>query len=164
MAYVAPSIPAVGDLITAAQAAILAQNQIDAAAAWTTYTPVWTAVTTNPALGNGILTGQYLQVGKTVYYWLNLTCGSTTTFGSGIYSLTLPVACYAGATIFGYVRGFNSGVATFDGQAIRVTSTTVQIELPTSAASNAMVRLSNTVPWTIKAADTFMISGTYQAA
>jgi len=74
---------------------------------WKTYTPAWTAATTNPVLGNGTLTGQYLQVGKTVHYRIVLTMGSTTTYGSGYYQLSLPVASSVATHIAGYGVGFN---------------------------------------------------------
>src|SRR5882672_3849200 len=36
-------------------------------AAWTAYTPVWGSSGTAPAIGNGSLTGFFIQVGKTVH-------------------------------------------------------------------------------------------------
>jgi len=55
-----------------------------------TYTPTWTAVTTNPVLGNGILNGWYTKIGNTVTVNISLTMGSTTTYGNGVYSFSLP--------------------------------------------------------------------------
>ena len=60
--------------------------------AWKTWTPVWTANTTNPTLGNGSLTGSYWKVGKTVHVTISLQIGSTTTLGSGAMFFTLPFA------------------------------------------------------------------------
>jgi hypothetical protein len=54
------------------------------------YTPVWTAATTNPTLGNGTLVGQYRRVGKRVFGAINVTIGSTTSVGTGSQSFTLP--------------------------------------------------------------------------
>ncbi|WP_051877190.1 hypothetical protein [Streptomyces natalensis] len=58
--------------------------------AWTAYTPTWSASTTNPVLGNGTLIGRYQKIGRTVIFHVNLTTGSTTTYGSGSYNFTLP--------------------------------------------------------------------------
>ena len=55
-----------------------------------TYTPTWTAATTNPSLGNGTLVGQYRRVGRHVFGTINFTAGSTTTFGTGSWSFGLP--------------------------------------------------------------------------
>lgn len=58
--------------------------------AWTAYTPVWTASSTAPNIGNGTVTGAYKKIGKTVFFRIKVAPGSTTTFGNGNYSLTLP--------------------------------------------------------------------------
>lgn len=60
--------------------------------AWASYVPVWSSSGTAPALGNGTLTGRWVQIGKTVHAAVKLVAGSTTTFGTGGYSFTLPVA------------------------------------------------------------------------
>lgn len=58
---------------------------------WTTYTPVWTATTTNPAIGNGGLGGRWRYVGpKTIDVGMTITMGSTTTFGAGTYRVSIP--------------------------------------------------------------------------
>lgn len=58
--------------------------------AWTAYTPTWTASVSNPSLGNGVLTGAYRKVGKSISIRINLTMGSTTSYGSGGWLLSLP--------------------------------------------------------------------------
>jgi len=58
--------------------------------AWTSFTPTWTATTTNPSLGNGTLVGRYSKIGRQVTVHINLVPGSTTTFGSGNYNWALP--------------------------------------------------------------------------
>jgi len=58
--------------------------------AWQSYTVSWTATTTNPSIGNGTLSGRYVQLGKTVICAVSLTMGSTTTYGSGSWNLSLP--------------------------------------------------------------------------
>ena len=69
------------------------QDEITAIrAAWTAYTPTWTAATTNPTLGNGSIVGRYRQIGKTVTFSVALTIGSTTNIGQGAYGFGLPVA------------------------------------------------------------------------
>ena len=57
---------------------------------WTTYTPIWTASTTNPTLGNGTLTGRYVVMGPTVVGEIRLNFGSTTNRGTGTYRFSLP--------------------------------------------------------------------------
>ena len=55
----------------------------------TAFTPAWKSTGTAPALGNGTITGRYVQVGKYVTYSGKLTMGSTTTFGTGVYQISL---------------------------------------------------------------------------
>lgn len=58
---------------------------------WTAYTPTWTASMTNPVLGDGALTGVCRIIGKDAAVQIQLVMGSTTTFGSGEWYLSLPV-------------------------------------------------------------------------
>lgn len=71
--------------------------------AWISYTPSWTASTTNPSLGNGTLIGRYQKIGRTVFFHVNCIPGSTTTYGSGAYSFSLPpfAVANAGASFIG---------------------------------------------------------------
>ncbi len=59
--------------------------------ALTTYAPVWTAVTTPPALGTGTLTGRFKRLAKWGIYTINFTPDGSTTFGTGAWRFTLPV-------------------------------------------------------------------------
>lgn len=61
-----------------------------------TWTPTWTAVTTNPAIGNGSLNGRYFQINKLVIAEMTLITGSTTTYGSGRWRFTFPVTAASG--------------------------------------------------------------------
>lgn len=52
------------------------------------YTPVWTAQSVNPSLGNGVLTGKYILRGATMFINVTLIPNSTTTFGTGGWSFS----------------------------------------------------------------------------
>ena len=103
------TVTAKGSIVTAtasstpAQLAVGANNLVltaDSTAAtglkystdWTTYTPTWASSGTQPVIGNGTLTGQYLQVGKQLFVQIHCLAGTTTTFGTGTYSWSLPFA------------------------------------------------------------------------
>lgn len=60
------------------------------------YTPTWTSTGVAPALVNGTLIGSYIQQGKVVQGAVVLTMGAATTFGTGLYIFSLPVAPAAG--------------------------------------------------------------------
>jgi len=60
---------------------------------WLSYTPVWTTTGgTQPTLGSGYMIGRYRLQGKTCHVQLRLGFGATTTYGVGVFLLTLPVA------------------------------------------------------------------------
>jgi len=71
-------------------------------AAWTAYTPTWTA-SVNPVLGNGTLVGAHLRLGKFDQFRIQLTMGSTTSFGTGSWLFAIPAATHAAYTGFMHV-------------------------------------------------------------
>jgi len=129
-------------------------------AAWTVYTPTWTASTTNPTLGNGTITGRYMKVGRAVTAEYILTTGSTTTYGSGVYSIGLPVAAASGGLdAFGATRliasatyigichlssGGNSVVSLFPGSATPATGANMTPTAPATLAAGHILRGSIT--------------------
>jgi hypothetical protein len=58
--------------------------------AWTAYTPAWTAASVNPVINNGTIEGYYKVIGKTCFVRGNIAMGSTTTFGSGEWYVSMP--------------------------------------------------------------------------
>lgn len=55
-----------------------------------TYTPTWTASTTNPTIGNGSVNGRYIALGKLIFVAIRVNFGSTTNAGTGLYMFGLP--------------------------------------------------------------------------
>lgn len=73
---------------------------------WVNYTPTWTAATTNPVVGNGTWSSWWQWCGrKTINVDVQLTIGSTTTFGSGVWRFSLP------ASLQGAANRLQSGAA-----------------------------------------------------
>lgn len=75
---------AAGEKITA--------DKLNEGRTWQTYAVAWTAVTTNPSIGNGTLEGRYMQYGKLVVCEIGFAAGSTTNFGSGSWRFSVPLA------------------------------------------------------------------------
>ncbi|MEQ4301599.1 hypothetical protein ABNF97_09430 [Plantactinospora sp. B6F1] len=131
-------------------------DQVDAlllaSRTWTSYTPVWTAASSNPAIGNGSITGRYLQWGDLVFASGLISMGSSTTYGSGEWRLTLPVAAaslaYGGGG--GIVDASNStndravGINLYSATQIRFFTATG----PASAAVPFAWQNTDTVNWT----------------
>ena len=55
------------------------------------YTPVWSTTGTQPVLGNGTIYGRYALLGRMVFLYIELTMGTTTTYGTGTFNFSLPV-------------------------------------------------------------------------
>jgi len=125
---------------------------------WTSYTPTWGATGTDPVLGNGTIIGRYAQVNKIVTYQIHLTAGSTTTFGSGLYSLSLPVA-FAGElenTCLGTVV-LRTNSSYHSGSAMAGSATIIFMLLNTTL-------MTGTAPGNFVAGRALSINGTYEVA
>lgn len=129
-------------------------------AAWTSYTPTWSGG--SPTIGNGTLTGKYWQVGKTVHYRIELTAGSTSTYGSGTWNFALPAtpaATVVAESIIGNGVVFDSSAPARLGVFVRFAGTTV-----TLVRSDTGAAVSNSAPYAWATGDRVSIAGTYEAA
>lgn len=126
---------------------------------WVDYDPVWTG-TTNPNIGNGTIVGNYVQIGTTVHFNIYVSCGSTTTYGSGIWLFSLPVdmdATEPTPTMPVFYK--DSGTAFGSGIADYSSPSKIQV-IDTESGVNSW---QSTVPHTWTTGDEFRISGTYKA-
>jgi len=128
-------------------------------AAWTSYTPTWTGTTTNPVIGNGTISGRYMQVGKTIHYEVKITMGSTTTYGSGAYLFSLPVAARAANRPAGQMTALDASLPGVRTHHAYTNSTTV-VATHNDAGTNS----GPTAPFTWATSDTITVAGTYEAA
>ena len=78
----------------------------------TTYTPTWTAVSANPSIGNGTLTGQYFRFFRFAIVSIYMLRGSTTSNGTGAYAFTLPIEPLTDLTWAGQGVAFDLNVTT----------------------------------------------------
>ncbi len=118
---------------------------------WQSYTPAWTAATTNPVIGNGTLSGKYRRVGESMEINIYLQAGSTTTFGTGVYAWSLPSGFTINTTALNTATGDNLGnamaygsTAVIPGIVIPKTSTTVRA----FGSASSTADWSPTVPFT----------------
>ncbi|MDX2059918.1 MAG: hypothetical protein SFV24_19065 [Gemmatimonadales bacterium] len=73
------------------------------------YAIAWTGATTNPTIGNGVLTGVYAKRGREVMVTGRLVIGSTTTLGTGAWYFSLPFTPNASFSCEGAARVLDSG-------------------------------------------------------
>lgn len=128
---------------------------------WTAYTPTWASSGTQPDVGNGTLVGKYARIGKLIVFKAQLTMGSGTTFGTGVYTLSLPAM--SAATFQQIVPAkCRDASATSAGHYPAIG------EIPPSQAVvnffNVTSQVSNANPFTWASGDYLAVSGMYEAA
>ena len=131
-------------------------------AAWEAWTPVWTGSTTNPVIGNGSITGTYARINKTVIGSMAIIVGSTTTFGTGTYRISLPFGTMVstnGAVGYATLFDASAGYIAYTGLATQASSSLFEFRI-----GNAQSQFSPTVPVTLANGDQFRFAFIYEAA
>lgn len=129
------------------------------------YTPTWTATTTNPTLGNGTLTGYYARMNDLVWYMISLTIGTTTALGTGTWEFAAPVAAANPPRFYaGSVQVLDSGVADYLGiSRLDQTSTRIRGIVYNGGAAGAAASLGPAIPHAWGNGDVCVLSGFYRA-
>jgi hypothetical protein len=127
------------------------------------YTPTWASTGTQPAIGNGVLTGTYGRIGKLVVFNFICSMGSTTTFGTGDYSFALPVTADAAAVGVAIFKAwvFDSGTNYYEGSGRMADATKLYINTHLMGTGTS---ISATVPITFAVNDQIRVSGSYIAS
>lgn len=161
-----PTTPSVGDFVTETNTGNISRwdgsswTTVASSvtySSWTNYSPSWIATTTNPAIGNGTISGRYMQIGKTVHCYVRITAGSTTTFGSGDWRVSLPVAASSSNVAIGSAYASDATGPIYSAIAGPVSATTVFF-----VAGTAVFGGASPFAWTVS--DNFGFSYTYEAA
>lgn len=127
--------------------------------AWSTFTPVWTSSGTPISLGDATIEGRYLRAGKLVAYTGRLNMGATTTYGTGLYDISLPIAAESGNRYNGVGFALDSSTATNNQPiAVRMDGTSLMRFYGTGGQVGA------TVPFTWASGDTLAWNILYAAA
>jgi hypothetical protein len=131
---------------------------------WTNFTPTWTASTSNPAIGDGLIEGRYKQVGKTVHVWMSVSMGSTTTFGTGEYKMSLPVAARMIASVVLDLVMYDNGTRHYNSLAHNDYTTGISLNNTSVTLFWDTGVVTESAPFTWANGDYFIISGTYEAS
>jgi hypothetical protein len=140
-----------------------------AVTAWTTYTPVLTASTTNPVIGNGSIVGRYVSIGATVIGEIRIIAG-TEGFnrGLGTYSVSLPtLAVFENFQPVGQVvvRDEGPGLNYF-GTAIFTGGLNDRVQLFMHSQSGTFdegIGVTDSLPFVFSANDKILIQLTYES-
>lgn len=128
--------------------------------AWQSWTPAWTNLT----VGNAIINAKYTQIGKTLFFRLQLSAGTTTSIGSSP-TFSLPVTALASSPsgIVDYIYT-DAAVETYYGrERIAASATTVLFtvfDASTTYASQTAITAS--IPFGWGTADSINAVGFYE--
>ena len=126
------------------------------------YTSAWTGASSDPAIVNGTIVGWYGRVGGLVWVSVKVTAGSSTTFGSGMLSLSLPVLPKAdGQLLNGFILDSNTG--TGYQQLGRTASAVANLYHAEADTDGKVNQTTATAPITLASGDTIEVNGTYWA-
>lgn len=133
--------------------------------AWTPYTPTLTASVSNPVLGNGTSVGAYKRSGREIVFRAEIAMGSTTTYGSGQYKVSVPVP--AKTTQIQYVNcqltDISSGLHWF-GFADIAAGTVAALVTYIGTADGSYRTISQNQPISWANGDKLNVWGSYEAA
>jgi len=143
----------------------LTLNGSDIDTAWVSYTPVWTAASSNPSLGNGTATGQYKLIGKTCFVRGNIVMGTTTTFGSGEWYVSMPFTASNADAILMTAQLLDNGTAWYNAVLNGARAgfnfrTAIQFQTSSGVAND----VNATSPFTWASSDRFLWNGSYEIA
>lgn len=156
----------VGETVTAAMLNAEIRDQFASMFdTWTSYTPTWTAATTAPVLGNGSIVGRYMKIGRTCWVNVEMTMGSTTTYGAGQWSWTLPftAAASVGSRI-GAAQALASTARVAGHIVVSSAATTISAFFPASTSVSFLSNNGASNPFTWAAANQFRTSFVYETA
>jgi hypothetical protein len=121
------------------------------------YTPTWTGATANPVLGNGSMSGWYSTRGDLVLMSISMVMGGTTTFGTGMWSWSIPSQMAVGRNATGSIWMLSAGVAFYTGVTLAVAAaTTIQ-----AYYSGVGGGVQTNVPFVWKATDQLVLTLEY---
>ncbi|NBV77905.1 hypothetical protein EBR66_07100 [bacterium] len=134
------------------------------ALAWSTYSPSWTADTTNPAIGDGTITGRYKQIGKTVFVIVKINMGTTTTYGTGSWRVSLPVNAFASYSVILPTVLLDNGNNWYQGTSYTEYSGSTAYVTPVwNRGNTGSSAVNSTIPFTWGSTDSFTFSGSYES-
>ena len=153
-----------GDLVTSALLNEQLRDNLKAIGdPWTAYVPLWTAAGDDPVLGDGACSGAFVQAGSLVLFRAAVTMGSTTTYGTGRWRLTLPVPPVAHLWVFA-AELRDAAKLSHPGRAVWAGADTVELFCPSKKRGRPDRGVRAGVPFAWGPGDVVAVSGVYEAA
>jgi len=132
---------------------------------WTAYTPQWTAASVNPVINNGTIEGYYKVIGKTCFVRGNIAMGSTTTFGTGEWYVSMPFTASHADAILMTVTLLDNGSGWYNAtMAGARAGFNHKAPIQYQSAGGTANDINATQPFTWANSDRFMWNGSYEIA
>lgn len=127
--------------------------------AWSAYTPTWAASGSAPAIGNGTIAGRWQRLFDRWHaISIKMTFGSTTTFGTGNYTLSLPSGMgNAVATSIGRIA-ISASTNYFGTANVYNASAVIVLGSVTSGSNPSMTNVTPTVPVSLASTNSIAVS------
>jgi hypothetical protein len=139
------------------------QSRIDNG--WTAYTPEWTAASSNPVINNGTIEGYYKVIGKTCFVRGNIAMGSTTTFGTGEWYVSMPFTASHADAILMTVTLLDNGSGWYNAtMAGARAGFNHKAAIQYQSAGGTANDINPTQPFTWATSDRFIWNGSYEIA
>lgn len=132
--------------------------------AWQSWTPTWSNLT----IGNATQLAKYIQIGKTVFFRISITFGSTSSMGTSP-EFTLPVNLVSGFDSTNYMVGtatyIDPDTVTVNGTLIATSATNVRLRVYKADGTYLNhANLTASVPHTWGNLDRIALQGHYEGA
>lgn len=121
---------------------------------WQSWTPSWVNLT----IGNAVVSGKYIQIGKTVLFNLAVIFGTTSAMGT-LPTFTLPVTSVTPSNVASLIASGN--FSSKPGWATWNSTTTAMLRV--WDANNDLQNITPTLPFTWGNGSTILLHGFYQA-
>jgi hypothetical protein len=146
----------------------VAANMAAIGGAWTTdpraSSVIWKGATTDPVLNNGSIVSRYRDMGQTFDWKVKIVAGSTTTFGSGQWSLVPPFSIRDTGFAYAGYHVDSSLPARFSALFEASGTTSVLCWGVESTAGGSLRAVTSAVPFTWASGDIISVSMTVEKA
>ena len=107
---------------------------------WSSFTPAWTGSVSDPAIGNGTLSGMWRRIGDSIEIRGYILWGTTTTNGSGAYIFGFPTGVVMDTAKLIGATGQNNtlGIGTYHNNGVAVSPTTAEFSSTTGVSFNLL--------------------------
>lgn len=132
---------------------------------WNSYTPNLQASGGGSSIGNGTLTGRYVQQGRTVTVRIELVLGSTTSLGSGVTWITLPlppVESQENCPMGGWAYIENTGSQGYYALPRVLGGQRIDLLVSDVSGNGKVTNVTATAPFAFGSTDVIRLTGTYE--